>query len=140
MKEILLVLFICCALACNKSRFEVDPNEIYSPSRLVKDAGGKCNTTQPWEGKTVRVAGRIDQPALYETRNGGKFWLLDEKGFIEIYVQQASNEQLTAIYHKVIKGSSVTITGKAIAAEIDTQLKCRKKLYITIERADAIAL
>ena len=127
-EKTLIVWIIACMFGCNKSGFEIDPGKTYTPSQLTAQAGGKCNTIQSWEGKMVRVRGRIDQPALFKSQNGGKFQLLDEKGFIEVYVEKASSEEVSEIYHKVLQGSGVTATGKKVAWEKETQLKCRKSV------------
>ncbi len=125
--------------SCQKSEFTIDPAKLYTPSELNAKASGKCDQIKAWEGQAVRVRGRIDQPVLSESQNGGKFWLRDEKGFIEVCVRGALAEDIQTLHRRVVKGLEVTITGKAVAGEIQTQLKCKKSLYIEISKVEAIA-
>lgn len=92
---------------------------------------GKCEPIQAWVGQ---VRGRMDQTALYETQNGGKFWLRDGKSFIQVYVQGASAEDLRSLYTQVVKGLEVTVTGKAVAVEMRTQFKCKKAYTLRSDR------
>lgn len=140
MNKLLVASFLLLCLSCDKSSFDIDPNQTYTPSQLLKRATGKCQDKQPWEGKLVKVTGRIDQTYLSETKNGGKFWLKDERNidFIEVYVMKATPQELAAIYQLVQRSSKVTVTGELIADQLPTQLKCRKSLHVEIAQSSAI--
>lgn len=138
MKQLVIILTLLSSLSCGVSSFDIDPTKHYTPAEVT--AGGACDKIQPWENKTISIVGRIDQNYLSETENGGKFWLKDEKssGFIEVYVRGASTQEVGAIYQLVKNSSKVTVTGKAVAATMPTQLTCRKSLYVEIDQASDI--
>ncbi|OZI08831.1 hypothetical protein BWI93_07295 [Siphonobacter sp. BAB-5385] len=140
MKKIICTLAVVIG-ACQKPGGDddtINPTKLYTPSELNAKSNGACDQAKAWEGQMVQVRGRIDQPVLTETQNGGKFWLRDEKGFIEVYVEGASAEDLQSLHHRVVKGRAVTVTGKAVAGERQTQFKCKKSLHVEISKADAV--
>ncbi len=135
MKKMLLFPLVFLGICCHKPDFEINSETVYSPGDLQKQAKGPCQTTLHWEGKPIRVRGRIDQPDVFGTQNGGKFQLRDERGFIDVYVEGAPPEAILAIHQRAKKGLTVLIAGKAMAWEQHTQAKCTKHLYVVIDEA-----
>lgn len=135
MKKILLFPLTFLNICCHKPDFEINSETVYSPSELRKQAEGPCRKILSWEGLSIQVKGRIDQPDLFETQHGGKFQLRDESGFIEVYVEGASLEETLAIHQKVKRGLFVRVRGKARAWEPYTQAKCTKHLLVVIDEA-----
>lgn len=135
MKKRILLPLVFWGFSCHKADFELNPETVYSPGELQKQAQGPCRKALSWEGISIQVKGRIDQPNLFETQNGGKFQLRDDSGFIEVYVEGASPQEILAIHQKVKKGLAVRVRGKARAWEQYTQAKCTKHLHVVIDEA-----
>lgn len=138
MKKLIWTLLIIGACQKPDNDDTINPTTLYTPSELNAKSNGPCDQMKAWEGQMVHVRGRIDQPVLSEMPNGSKFWLRDEKGFIEVYVKEASTEDLQSLNRQLVKGLNVTVTGKAVAGEKQTQFKCKKNLFVEISKADAV--
>ncbi|WP_420152187.1 hypothetical protein [Siphonobacter sp.] len=138
MKKLIWTLLIIGACQRPANDDTINPTTLYTPSELNAKSNGACDQMKAWEGQIVQVRGRIDQPVFSEMQNGGKFWLRDEKGFIEVYVKEASTEDLQSLHRRVVKGLNVSITGKAVAGQKQTQFKCKKNLFVEINKADAV--